>query len=241
MALSNSFGFGGTNGTVVFRRLKDRVGSAASVRWTLRGSRYASSAVSALTTVDRELPVPGSVLRKGARGALPRSLSDADGQRGRGPLSRFSVLAVESRRALARCRQQGRSHRRAFLRRRIRILGALEHSRLQESPPWAPGAPPPFAGGWTLFISAEMASEIESRPVEAFVHRCRTARIGLRRPCAGLHDLQGNRAHAVAEPEAAWIPGSNHGTTPPDWSTASKSKRVNWRDAGAAVLVAIRN
>ncbi len=82
------------------------------------------------------------------------------------------------------------------------FFGALEHWWLKESLPWAPGAPPPFAGGWTLFISYEMASEIERRlvlPRSTLPYRA----FALRTPCAVIHDLQANRVYAVAEPEAA--------------------------------------
>jgi anthranilate synthase component 1 len=61
---------------------------------------------------------------------------------------------------------------------------------------------PPFAGGWMIFLSYEMAQEVEPRlrlpaadiPWPAFA---------IRTPCALIHELDSGRVYAVAEPESA--------------------------------------
>jgi anthranilate synthase component I len=61
---------------------------------------------------------------------------------------------------------------------------------------------PPFAGGWMVFLSYEIAQEVEPRlrlpraeiPWQAFA---------LRTPCALIHELDSGRVYAVAEPDSA--------------------------------------
>ena len=157
--------------------------------------------MSALSTVTRELPVPGSVLRALAARFPDRypMLMDSAAE---GPLSRFSILAAEPRAALW-LDADGVVHTDGVsLPKDIGFFGAFEQWWLKESMPWAPGAPPPFAGGWSLFLSYEMASETERRlvlPRSTLPYRA----FALRTPCAVIHDLQANRVFAVAEPEAA--------------------------------------
>ena len=153
--------------------------------------------MSALSTVVRELPVPGSVLRELAS-RFPERYPVLMDSAAEGPLSRFSILAAEPSAALW-IDANGAVHTDGVdLVTTNGFFHALEQWWLRERTPWAPGAPPPFAGGWTLFISYEMAREIEPRlilprsslPYQAFA---------LRTPCAVIHDLHGNRVFAIAE------------------------------------------
>jgi anthranilate synthase component 1 len=158
--------------------------------------------VSALPAVVRELSVPGSVLRELAARFPDRYpvLMDSAAE---GPLSRYSILAAEPRAALW-LDAGGKVRTEGVTLPTTGFFDALEQWWRQESTPWAPGAPPPFSGGWVIFISYEMAREIEPRlvlpnsslPWQAFA---------LRTPCAVVHDLHGNRVFAIAEPDAAGL------------------------------------
>ena len=163
--------------------------------------RSVSVAVSTPTAVVRELPVPGSVLRELAARFPDRYpvLMDSAAE---GPLSRFSILAAEPRGALW-LDAEGVVHTQGVtLPTGKGFFDALEQWWLRERAPWDSAAPPPFAGGWAIFLSYEMAREIEPRlvlprsslPYQAFA---------LRTPCAVIHDLQAGRVFAVAEPDAA--------------------------------------
>ena len=145
--------------------------------------------------------MPGSVLR-GLAARFPHRYPVLMDSAAEGPLSRFSILAAEPRAALwldadGNVRTEG-----VTLPTTTGFFNALEQWWLNERTTWEPDAPPPFAGGWTLFISYEMAREIEPRlvlpssslPYQAFA---------LRTPCAVVHDLHGNRVFAVAEAGAA--------------------------------------
>ena len=145
--------------------------------------------------------MPGSVLR-GLAARFPNRYPVLMDSAAEGPLSRFSILAAEPRAALWLDAQDNVRTEGVTLPTTTGFFNALEQWWLKERTPWEPGAPPPFAGGWTLFISYEMAREIEPRlvlprsslPYQAFA---------LRTPCAVVHDLHGNRVFAVAEPDAA--------------------------------------
>jgi anthranilate synthase component 1 len=143
------------------------------------------------------LPVPGSVLRALAA-RFPEAFPVLMDSAAEGPLSRFSILAAEPSAALW-IDAEGVVHTDGVsLPTDKGFFHALEQWWLRERTPWTPGAPPPFAGGWTLFISYEMAREIEPRlvlprsslPYQAFA---------LRTPCALIHDLHANRVFAIAE------------------------------------------
>lgn len=166
-----------------------------------RAARSPVTAVSVPTAVIRELSVPGSVLR-GLAGRFPDRYPVLMDSAADGPLSRFSILAAEPRGALwldadGVVRTQG-----VTLPTSNGFFDALEQWWLRDRIQWDSGAPPPFAGGWAIFMSYEMAREIEPRlvlprsslPYQAFA---------LRTPCAVIHDLHGNRVFAVAEPDAA--------------------------------------
>jgi len=155
--------------------------------------------VSAPLSAVRELPVPGSVLRALAARFPDRYpvLMDSAAE---GPLSRFSILAAAPRAALW-LDAAGVVHTHGVtLPTGNGFFHALEQWWLRERLPWNANDPPPFSGGWVFFLSYEMAREIEPRlvlprsslPYQAFA---------LRTPCALIHDLQGNRVFAIAEPD----------------------------------------
>jgi anthranilate synthase component 1 len=141
--------------------------------------------------------VPGSVLRALAA-RFPERYPVLMDSAAEGPLSRFSILAAEPSAALW-IDAEGVVHTEGVsLPTDHGFFNALEQWWLRERTPWAPGAPPPFAGGWTLFISYEMAREIEPRlvlPRSALPYQA----FALRTPCALIHDLHGNRVFAIAE------------------------------------------
>ena len=145
--------------------------------------------------------MPGSVLRALAA-RFPEAYPVLMDSAAEGPLSRFSILAAEPRAALW-LDSEGVVHTLGVsLPTGNGFFHALEQWWLKERTPWAEGAPPPFAGGWVMFLSYEMAHEIESRlvlprsslPYQAFA---------LRTPCAVIYDLKANRVFAIAEPDAA--------------------------------------
>jgi anthranilate synthase component 1 len=156
-------------------------------------------AVSA-SSVIRELPVPGSVLRALAARAPGRYpvLMDSAAE---GPLSRFSILAAEPQAALW-LDAQGNVRTEGITLPGTGFFDALEHWWRMDSTPWAAGSPPPFGGGWAVFLSYEMAQEIEPRlvlPASSLPYKA----FALRTPCALIHDLHGNRVYAIAESEYA--------------------------------------
>jgi len=118
-----------------------------------------------------------------------------------GPLSEASLLLALPRAALwldadGRLAGEGMSPQGAS------FLEALEHWWQQEQAPAAAGgAGLPFAGGWALFLSYELAQEVEPHlalprtplPWAAFA---------LRTPAALVHDLKSGRVLAVAEADA---------------------------------------
>ena len=117
-----------------------------------------------------------------------------------GPLSRTSVLAALPRGALW-LDADGRLGSEGVPFRGATFLDTLERWWLTErTPPHSDT--PPFAGGWMIFLSYEMAREVEPRlrlpradiPWQAFA---------LRTPCALVHELDTGRVYAVAESEAA--------------------------------------
>ncbi len=183
-ALSNSFGFGGTNGSLIFRRFKR----------LKTGSR--------LKQVVRELGVPPTVLRRLAA-LLPARYPMLLDSAADGPLSRTSVLLAEPRAALW-LDADGRLGADGTVIQGNTFFAALENWWLAEREATVESRPAdlPFAGGWAIFLSYEMAQEVEPRlvlPRAALPWRA----FALRTPCALIHDRARQRVFAVAEADSA--------------------------------------
>ena len=154
-----------------------------------------------VTQVVRELGVPPTVLRRLAA-RLPARYPMLLDSAADGPLSRTSVLLAEPRAALW-LDADGLLGAEGTSVQGNTFFSALENWWLAEREP-APVAPSdlPFAGGWALFLSYEMAQEVEPRlslpratlPWRAFA---------LRTPCALIHDRVQQRVLAVAEAGSA--------------------------------------
>jgi anthranilate synthase component 1 len=154
-----------------------------------------------VTQVVRELGVPPTVLRPHAA-RLPARYPMLLDSAADGPLSRTSVLLAEPRAALW-LDADGLLGAEGTSVQGNTFFSALENWWLAEREP-APVAPSdlPFAGGWALFLSYEMAQEVEPRlslpratlPWRAFA---------LRTPCALIHDRVQQRVLAVAEAGSA--------------------------------------
>jgi 4-amino-4-deoxychorismate synthase (2-amino-4-deoxychorismate-forming) component I len=152
-------------------------------------------------SVIRELAVPGTVLRRLAA-RFPDRYPVLMDSAAVGPLSRMSILAAEPRAALW-LDAEGNVRTEGVTLPDTGFLDALEQWWLAERIPAEPQAPA-FAGGWTLFLSYELAREIEPRlvlpsatlPWQAFA---------LRTPCAVVHDLRANRVFAVAEADSVHL------------------------------------
>ena len=147
--------------------------------------------------VVRELGVPPSVLRRLAA-RLPERYPMLLDSAAEGPLSRTSVLLAGPRAALW-LDADGRLGAEGTTLRGNTFFDALENWWLAErEPPSAETSGLPFDGGWALFLSYEMAREVEPRlslprtplPWQAFA---------LRTPCALIHDRATRRVVAVAE------------------------------------------
>jgi 4-amino-4-deoxychorismate synthase (2-amino-4-deoxychorismate-forming) component I len=119
-----------------------------------------------------------------------------------GPLGRASLLLAAPRAALW-LDADGRLGAQGLTARGNGFLEALENWWLEErTTEMAAGANLPFAGGWAVFLSYELAHEIEPHlaqprtplPWQAFA---------LRTPCALVHDLARGRVLAVAEAGSA--------------------------------------
>ncbi len=119
-----------------------------------------------------------------------------------GPLSRASVLLSEPRAALW-LDAQGKLHAEGTVVRGNTFFGALESWWLAEreaTPSWGL----PFTGGWAIFLSYEMAQEVEPRlvlPQSALPWRA----FALRTPCALIHERVQGRVIAVAEADSAHL------------------------------------
>jgi anthranilate synthase component 1 len=117
-----------------------------------------------------------------------------------GPLSRTSILAAEPRAALW-LNAKGELGGEAMEPRGTTFLEALENWWLVErTEPAALGLP--FAGGWAVFLSYEMAQEVEPRlalPPASLPWRA----FALRVPCALIHERDSDRVLAIAEPDSA--------------------------------------
>ena len=154
-----------------------------------------------VTQVVRELGVPPTVLRRLAA-RLPARYPMLLDSAADGPLSRTSVLLAEPRAALW-LDADGLLGAEGTSVQGNTFFSALENWWLAEREP-ATVAPSdlPFAGGWALFLSYEMAQEVEPRlslpratlPWRAFA---------LRTPCALIHDRVQQRVLAVAEAGSA--------------------------------------
>ena len=154
-----------------------------------------------VTQVVRELGVPPTVLRRLAA-RLPARYPMLLDSAADGPLSRTSVLLAEPRAALW-LDADGLLGAEGTSVQGNNFFSALENWWLAEREP-ATVAPSdlPFAGGWALFLSYEMAQEVEPRlslpratlPWRAFA---------LRTPCALIHDRVQQRVLAVAEAGSA--------------------------------------
>jgi anthranilate synthase component 1 len=117
-----------------------------------------------------------------------------------GPLSRTSVLLAEPRAALW-LDPQGKLHAENTAVRGNTFFSALENWWLAEREPTRSGDLP-FTGGWAIFLSYEMAQEVEPRlvlPPSSLPWRA----FALRTPCALIHDRSQGRVLAVAEADSA--------------------------------------
>jgi anthranilate synthase component 1 len=151
--------------------------------------------------VVRELGVPPTVLRRLAA-RLPARYPMLLDSAADGPLSRTSVLLAEPGAALW-LDADGNLGAEGISVQGNTFFSALENWWLAEREP-ATAAPSdlPFAGGWAIFLSYEMAQEVEPRlslpratlPWRAFA---------LRTPCALIHDRVQQRVLAVAESSSA--------------------------------------
>jgi len=118
-----------------------------------------------------------------------------------GPLSRASVLLAEPRAALW-LDADGKLGAQDTAIQGNSFLGAFENWWLAERESNTDRGDLPFVGGWAIFLSYEMAREVEPRlqlprgplPYQAFA---------LRIPCALIHDRARQRVLAVAEADAA--------------------------------------
>ena len=118
-----------------------------------------------------------------------------------GPLSRTSVLLAEPRAALW-LDAEGRLGCDGVAIQGNTFFAALENWWLAERVPASEGAGLPFSGGWAIFLTYEMAQEVEPHlvlPRSTLPWRA----FALRTPCALIHDLATQKVVAVAEaPEA---------------------------------------
>jgi anthranilate synthase component 1 len=141
-------------------------------------------------SVIRQLDAPASVLRRLAA-RFPERYPMLFDSAAEGALSRMSILAAEPQEALV-----AHSSHADFLK-------TLERRWQDERIPSSKQALP-FTGGWVLFLSYELAGEIEPRlrlPASDLPWRA----FALRTPCAIIHDRLENRVFAVAEPQAAHL------------------------------------
>jgi anthranilate synthase component 1 len=118
-----------------------------------------------------------------------------------GALSEASVLLAQPRAALW-LTADGELHAQGVRIEGRGFLEALENWwRAESRPATQPPAALPFSGGWALFLSYELAQEVEPHlklprtplPWQAFA---------LRTPCALVHELASGRVLAVAEADA---------------------------------------
>ena len=147
----------------------------------------------------RELRVPGLVLRRLAA-RYPERYPVLFDSAAEGPLSRTSVLVAEPRAALW-LNARGELGGDGITPVGNTFLQALENWWLAErTAPAAAGLP--FVGGWAVFLSYEMAQEVEPRlvlPRASLPWRA----FALRVPCALIHERHSDRMLAVAEYDAA--------------------------------------
>ena len=167
---------------------------------TAHSSSAASTADSDLRQIVRELGVPPAVLRRLAT-RLPARYPVLLDSAAEGPLSRTSVLLAEPRAALW-LDADGNLGAEGVGVQGNTFFAALENWWLAEREPADPRPDLPFSGGWAIFLSYEMAREVEPRlalprstlPWQAFA---------LRTPCALIHDRATQRVVAVAETGSA--------------------------------------
>jgi anthranilate synthase component 1 len=154
-----------------------------------------------MSPIVRELGVPPSVLRRLAA-RLPARYPMLLDSAADGPLSRTSVLLAEPRAALW-LDADGKLGAEGTVIQGNTFFSALENWWLAEREAGAPAPTDlPFAGGWAIFLSYEMAQEVEPRlslPRAALPWRA----FALRTPCALIHDRTRQRVMAVAEAGSA--------------------------------------
>lgn len=151
-------------------------------------------------TVVRTLDAASSVLRRLAATRPDRYPVLLDSV-ARGPLSRVSILGAFPRAALW-LDANGRLGADGFTPRGAGFFEALENWWLDEGQVAPAATDPVFAGGWMVFLSYEMAQEVEPHlrlPAAALPFRA----FALRTPCAIIHDQRSDRLFAVAEANAA--------------------------------------
>jgi hypothetical protein len=192
VVMSNSFGFGGTNGTLIFSRFRARPGHA------------------------HRLPAPVAGFRAGPPGPVagaPRPFSLPPGQRGARPAWRIQPAAVRDGAKLTRRSakpRKGPARAATFFER-------LESWYREEAGPAATAAPMPmddvgselpFAGGWFLYLGYEMAAEVEPKLTlprnptglpDAIAHRCPAAVVIRHGGGAGVTAGPRGRGGGVAE------------------------------------------
>lgn len=151
-----------------------------------------------LSPLVRELRVPGIVLRRLAA-RFPERYPVLFDSAAEGPLSRTSVLVGEPRAALW-LNAKGEVGGEGMTPGSAGFLDSLERWWMAErTAPAAAGLP--FVGGWAVFLSYEMAQEVEPQlalpratlPWRAFA---------LRTPCALIHERPHDRVLAVAESDS---------------------------------------
>jgi anthranilate synthase component I len=150
--------------------------------------------------IVRELRVPGVVLRRLAA-RFPERYPVLFDSAAEGPLSQTSVLAAEPRAALW-LDARGQVGGEGMAPSGDSFLEALDNWWLAERTPIAGIRGLPFAGGWAVFLSYEVAQEVEPR-LELPRSNLPWRAFALRIPCALIHDRGSGRVLAVAEPDAA--------------------------------------
>lgn len=150
-----------------------------------------------MKTVVRDLGVAPTALRRLAA-RLPARYPMLLDSAADGPLSRSSVLLAEPRAALW-LDADGTLGAEGTVIQGNTFFAALQNWWLAERlPPTDTDAALPFEGGWAVFLSYEMAQEVEPR-LSLPPSRLPWRAFALRTPCALVHDRVRQRVMAVAE------------------------------------------